>query len=80
MSYRSGALKEFDRQLLTRSGIPTQGRTLLQREGTGKRSTPPPLQEGGEPRYLHTEAMQVWDDVLHPRAEVQDPAVGPASG
>lgn len=30
MSYRSGALKEFDRQLLSRAGIPTQGRTLLQ--------------------------------------------------
>ena len=30
MSYRSGQLKEFDRQLLQRAGIPTQGRTLLQ--------------------------------------------------
>ncbi len=30
MSYRSGQLKEFDRQLLTRAGIQTQGRTLLQ--------------------------------------------------
>lgn len=30
MSYRSGALKQFDQQLLTRAGIPTQGRTLLQ--------------------------------------------------
>lgn len=30
MSYRSGQLKEFDRQLLQRAGVPTQGRTLLQ--------------------------------------------------
>lgn len=30
MSYRSGQLKEFDRQLLQRARIPTQGRTLLQ--------------------------------------------------
>ena len=30
MSYQSGALKEFDRQLLAKAGVPTQGRTLLQ--------------------------------------------------
>ena len=30
MSYRSGALKAFDRQLINRAGIPTQARTLLQ--------------------------------------------------
>lgn len=30
MSYRSGQLQEFDRQLLQRAGIPTLGRTLLQ--------------------------------------------------
>lgn len=30
MSYRSGQLKQFDRQLLQRAGVPTQGRTMLQ--------------------------------------------------
>lgn len=30
MTYRTGALKEFDRQLLSRAGIQTQGRTMLQ--------------------------------------------------
>ena len=30
MSYRSGQLKQFDRQLLQKAGVPTQGRTLLQ--------------------------------------------------
>lgn len=30
MSYRNGQLKEFDRQLLQRAGIGTQGRTMLQ--------------------------------------------------
>lgn len=30
MSYRSGQLKEFDRRIIQRSGVPTQGRTLLQ--------------------------------------------------
>jgi len=30
MSYRRGQLKEFDRQLLRKAGIPTEGRTLLQ--------------------------------------------------
>ena len=30
MSYRQGQLQEFDRQLLRKAGIPTEGRTLLQ--------------------------------------------------